>query len=343
MDNKRRFEEAFPGSYFLEKDLQGLSNYLKEQSWYGGDEDLVQVEKPGEGNMNYVLRAITNQRSFIIKQARPYVEKYPQIDAPVERTRVESDFYRAIGTSENLGSYSPSLIHFDFQNNILVIEDLGEGSDLTSIYAKSQNLSESQLDSLIEYLNELHSIEMSDKYPSNISMRRLNHEHIFNFPFNPDNGLNLDDIENGLQACAEKFKNDDELKKKISELGEIYLSETAGVCLLHGDFYPGSWLDTRSGLKVIDPEFSFFGRPEFDLGVFLAHLFFAGHDNSIEQVINSYRPPVDFDHALLAGFTGTEILRRLIGIAQLPLDARLEEKSSLMERARKWILGGRIE
>jgi len=45
----------------------------------------------------------------------------------------------------------------------------------------------------------------------------------------------------------------------------------------------------------------------------------------------------NFNKALLAHFTGIEILRRLIGIAQLPLKLTLLEKKELLERAAKYI------
>ena len=50
--------------------------------------------------------------------------------------------------------------------------------------------------------------------------------------------------------------------------GERYLAE--GSTLLHGDYYPGSWMTVDDAVFVIDPEFSFKGFPEFDLGVMLS-------------------------------------------------------------------------
>ena len=40
-----------------------------------------------------------------------------------------------------------------------------------------------------------------------------------------------------------------------------------GDTLLHGDYYPGSWMRVRERLYIIDPEFSFAGPKEFDLGI----------------------------------------------------------------------------
>ena len=85
MDIKQRFQEIYPTAFFLEKDIPAVEKYLNEQNWLNLNEKVAALEKPGEGNMNFVLRVTTNQRSFILKQARPWVEKFPQIDAPVER------------------------------------------------------------------------------------------------------------------------------------------------------------------------------------------------------------------------------------------------------------------
>jgi 5-methylthioribose kinase len=119
-------------------------------------------------------------------------------------------------------------------------------------------------------------------------------------------------------------------------LGEKYLKK--GTKLLHGDFYPGSWLKTASGLKVIDPEFSFLGDAEFDLGVMIAHLKMAKFDSiQIDEIVKEYTNRSTLDLNLLAQYTGVEILRRLIGLAQLPLKLELHEKLQLVEEAAKKI------
>ncbi len=104
---------------------------------------------------------------------------------------------------------------------------------------------------------------------------------------------------------------------------------------MHGDYYPGSWLRTQKGTKIIDPEFAYLGHAEFDLGVFVAHLKMAQTDDQvIANALAGYEASDrKFDHALFAGFCGAEILRRVIGLAQLPLDLTLEEKEQLLQWA----------
>jgi 5-methylthioribose kinase len=73
-------------------------------------------------------------------------------------------------------------------------------------------------------------------------MRKLNYEHIFEYPFKMENGFDLDGIQLGLQALAIPWLNQ-QLKDKIGCIRTLYLSK--GKYLLHGDYYPGSWLDRR--------------------------------------------------------------------------------------------------
>src|SRR5262249_55836460 len=111
-----------------------------------------------------------------------------------------------------------------------------------------------------------------------------------------------------------------------------------GECLIHGDYFPGSWLRTHDGIKVIDLEFGFFGLPELDLGMMTAHLHLARCEGWIvETATATYQAacPVDLD--LTRRFAGVEIMRRLIGVAQLPLPYGLEEKQRLLEMSREMV------
>lgn len=134
----------------------------------------------------------------------------------------------------------------------------------------------------------------------------------------------------GLQTVATTYKKDERLKKQIQKLGKVYMGQ--GGTLLHGDYYPGSWLRTSGGTGIIDPEFAYVGHAEFNLGVLVAHLKMAQTDDDVIQAgLAAYdHTGREFDHSLFAGFCGAEILRRIIGLAQLPLNLTLDEKEHLL-------------
>ena len=333
-DKRTRFHAAYSTAFFLTaEEPDQLVAFLKKHGWIADDEVILLIEKPGEGNMNYVLRVRTDRQSLIVKQSRPWVERYPQLDAPIERIVVEAQFYDALSEVAGLQSYIPALKGFRKDDFFMVLEDLGEASDFTTIYKKTQQISATELADVVQFISGLHRVsmeEMREPFPDNQSLKTLNAEHIFTYPYLEENGLDLDTVQPGLRTVATTYKKDEPLKKQIQKLGEVYLGK--GGTLLHGDYYPGSWLKTREGTRIIDPEFAYVGHAEFDLGVLVAHLKMAQTDDAVIQAgLAAYEMMGrKFDHALFAGFCGAEILRRIIGLAQLPLDLTLEEKEHLL-------------
>ena len=332
--SSQAFNNQYPGKFYLTEDLQDLISYLSKINFLHPNERLLSVEKPGEGNMNKVLRLQTNERTCIIKQARPWVEKYPTIEAPVERNSIEARYYSAISENITLQQYSPQLKHHDPENFIMMLSDLGSGADFLWMYDREKRLDGASIVALAKYLNELHQIPIQD-FPLNMKMRKLNHEHIFHFPFVIDNGFNLDDVQLGLEQLKQKYAENRELVQNITRLGNQYLE--SGSILVQGDFYPGSWIDTTDGLKVIDPEFCFPGFQEFDLGVFIAHMNLTNQlESNANLLFDHYR--LAYNNHLVYQIAGVEIMRRLIGVAQLPLKISIGEKEALMDKAVNWIL-----
>jgi 5-methylthioribose kinase len=321
----------------LTKELNSQTQeYFIEQGWLEPDEEILDFSKAGEGNMNFVARVCTKDRSFIVKQSRPYVEKYQQVLAPIERIEIENAFYQCTNSSVLIKSFSPEIISFDELNHTLVMEDLGLASDFLSIYVGTLSITEKEIERLVGYLVCLHNLEQTS-FPDNCKMKALNHEHIFHYPFLEANGFDLDTVQKGLQVLSKPFKRNEDLKEKIRVLGLRYLEK--GSTLLHGDFYPGSWLEVGVRLKVIDPEFAFLGDAEFDLAVMLAHFMMAGlGEETIQFAKSHYKKHRKLDEHLLNQYIGVEILRRLIGLAQLPLGLSLEDKKVLAQRAEKMIL-----
>jgi 5-methylthioribose kinase len=313
-----------------------LNDYLIRNKLITSEENVLSYEKAGEGNMNFVMRLVKEGGTFILKQSREYVNKYPQIPAPIERVVVERSFFELVNKDAFLAELSPSVLRFDEANHLLVMEDLGTGSDCLGLYQDPSILNTTEIEGLIAYLIHLHKLRPSS-FPDNGEMKKLNHEHIFYFPFMVENGFNLDDIQPGLQELAMIYKNNKELKKSIDKLGTQYLNK--GNTLLHGDFYPGSWLKVGNGLKVIDPEFGFMGDAEFDLGVMLAHFQIASVEANILNLCkNTYLNEAQINISRLNQYTGVEIMRRLIGIAQLPTSLSLSQKKELLDLAQNLIL-----
>ncbi len=317
------------------KNKSEVEFYLKSKGLLDMDDVILTVEIPGQGNMNLVVRVITIRKSLIVKQAKPYVVKYPQIAAPEDRILVEGAFYNIATTEAFVNSMMPELYYMDAESKIIVFEDLGENTDFTHLFNLENRIAENELIKLVQYLDRLHHAFLKEEkieILNNDAMRKLNHEHLFYFPFLEENGFDLDSVTPGLQAIALKYKTDETLKATIATLGDRYLAK--GDFLLHGDYYPGSWLDTTSVLKIIDPEFCFYGFREFDLGVMYAHLLMTGHGEvELETIKKVYSHFDQIDEVSMMQYCGVEIMRRLIGLAQIPLKADLSIKKELLQKA----------
>ena len=342
ISNAPHFESGKPFILRLD-DPQGLLNYLIRRGHAKQGEALT-AAKAGEGNMNCVVRVHLSNRSVVLKQARPWVEKYPSIPAPVERAASEAHFYRLAAGDPVLAMMMPGLLDYDEGSALLILEDLAPASPLADCYEGAAAIETQLLQKLARYTSALHRLAIpfdERRFLRNEAMRRLNHEHIFEVPLRTDRAWSkvLDQITPGLDSVGEVFRRDREFGETVKSLGQRYL-EHGGASLIHGDLFPGSLLRTGSGeLRVIDPEFSFCGDPEFDIGVFYAHLLLSCQkDDTSSFWLQVALESTPRSKSLALQYAGVEILRRILGVAQLPVSLSLEAKRNLLERSRELVL-----
>ncbi len=322
----------------LEPENRGaLQTLARNHGWIPADVEITDMEVAGAGNMNRVYRArLSNGTSIVFKQAVPFVARYPDIPAPIERLATEHAIYSTLGTHDKVASAMPKLLGYANDVHLLALEDLGPGADFTHLYQADADTPIVPLCELAAWLGELHSLDVdSSTTLANHSMRELNHEHIFEVPYFEDNGVTLS---TALEEAACQLRHNEALMTRIKDLGDVYL-HADGPSLLHGDFYPGSWVrDAQDNCRVIDPEFGFLGPPEFDVGVFRAHLLMASlGDEEAEQVLAHYTGRDGISWELVQGFAGAEVIRRLLGVAQLPVPDDDSLKLAWIEKATQWI------
>ena len=340
---EERFQRDHPEIFFPQgSSKREVERYLRQHKIEGR---VKAVTVAGAGNMNCTLRIHLDGEvpSCVLKQAYPYVAKYPHIAAPHDRLLLEGAFYKHIAPHAALADKMPQVLAEDPVSRIMILEDLGERGDLSFAYQEQANIESSHLEDLATYLAKLHNLDPSPlrgvSLFENRAMRQLNYQHIFEIPFAPNNGLNLDAFTPGLEDLAKTFQKDTPFLERVRHLGQaLYLDD--GPHLLHGDFFLGSCLLDRAGHpRIIDTEFAFLGHGEFDLGVFLAHLHLACQSpHRIGAALKSYAEHRAFEEQLVYAQAGVEIARRLLGVAQLPTSAKLSWKSDLLAQARGWVL-----
>ena len=339
-------EQAFDETQDLVslEDQRGVLKVLQDLQVCGSDESILAIEKAGEGNMNLVMRVVTESRSVIVKQARPWVEKYPTIAAPIDRVLAEIDFYQRIRLHQRLAEVTPEVIAVSTELRLFVMQDLGKSADFTFLYEgeESSEQRDKVFEKAIAWLRILHSCVVENGGQVGCqSLRELNCEHMFSIPFAEPPSISLDSVCPGLELGSLELREDVVLAEISSQLAKTYLEPNSqNSVLLHGDYYPGSWLSTSAGFRVIDPEFCFYGPAEFDLGVLAAHLILchgAADRNTIDWVIESYGR--NAEEPLVQAFAGIELIRRLIGVAQLPLNASLTTRLEWLRLGKSLLKG----
>lgn len=324
-------------------DRAGLTAYLRQRGWLAEDELIESLAPAGDGNMNCTIRVVTSARRLVVKQGRPWVERYPDIPAPPGRTLAEAAFYQVVAAVPAVANRMPPLRGIDVEHCVLAMSDCVGFADVTGVY-EGARLEPAVAEALLGYLAALHRVPVSDPTTlpfANDAMRTLNHAYIFALPLILDaaTAARLEHLTPGLARPAALLATDAALVAAVGRLGDRYLVGPPRA-LVHGDFFPGSWLARGTEVMVIDPEFCFAGAPEFDYGVMAAHLVLADQGASLERRVAQAAAGEGLDVSLVAGFAGVEVLRRVIGVAQLPRLARsLAAKTALLARSRRLILG----
>lgn len=318
-----------------------LPDYLRELGLAGADEEVA-VEKAGDGNINWVRRArLADGRSWIVKQARPALERFPQYQVSTERIVFEAR-YLELARSLHGGGICPEILHFNERERVLILEDLGDAERLDQRLARGWD-ARGVAASLGGFLGAVHAATgdpaLAERF-RNDAMRRLHGDHIFVLPFAP-NDFPLH------PAVAERARalQSDDFRGIAADAYARYL-EPRGA-LLHGDVQAGNVLLPPGGPKLLDAEIAHVGDPAFDLGTLVAHLLMAdiaaGTPDralpSAAEAWSAYRAgnrggPRFAD---VARYAGLEVLRRTVGAARIPAAEGVDASLALIEAAERWV------
>lgn len=209
----------------------------------------------------------------------------------------------------------------------------------------------------------------------NSALCKITEDLVFTCPYLEDCDSN--NITEGNQTFIKtEIFDDNTLKSEVGKLKYKFM--TCSQALIHGDLHTGSIFVKDNKVTVFDPEFSFYGPIGYDIGNVIANLIFSFFNNqskkdemvvafydwvldTITSVVNLYvekynaffaMNEVDnmfgsdcFKEHLLgdiladtAGYTGTEIIRRIVGMAKCEDFTSIEDVGDRIRLERKCIL-----
>ena len=305
----------------------GVPDYLRGLGLAGPGEP-VRVEPAGDGNINWVRRATAlgpPARGYILKQARPALERFPQYHAPTERIVCEARYLERARAWDSEG-VCPRVHRFDEPNRVLVLEDLGKAERLDHALARGADVT-APLAALAGFLGRVHRETRGDAglaaVFANEPMQRLHGDHIFALPYQPNDFP----LPPRTAERAAQLRADSALCATAARAYARYLTPSGA--LVHGDVQAGNILLPPGGVTLLDAEIAHVGDPAFDIGMLLAHALLpaaaSGRAASVRPTLarcwqaytgahGAAGQPAEADALRYAGL---ELLRRTIGAARV--------------------------
>ncbi|WP_165983101.1 S-methyl-5-thioribose kinase [Macrococcus brunensis] len=343
--------------YFL-MDEQAVSDYIKYKTTLFETDELF-VTEIGDGNLNYVFRVSDGDRSVIVKHSGHTARISDEFVLSTDRTIREGHLIQA--HSHYVPDLVPQIILIDPIMKCVIMEDLKDYTILRTALQDGQTfpfLGQELGRYLAETLIRTSDFVMPAKEKKALQKEMINPELceitedlVYTEPFY--NNFNRNELSEDLARVVDRIVyQDPALKSAVAQAKLKFLNKAES--LIHGDLHSGSIFINSSGLKVIDPEFGFFGPAGYDLGNIIAHLFFAHTyasssgrvdqalwiEQTLEEVLQTFRSQaltilqqetIDValrDSSIFAGFineiekdayivAGLEIIRRIVGIAKV--------------------------
>ena len=354
-------------SHFLMK-TQDAKAYAVEVLGYFNPAEPLEAVEIGDGNINYVFKIWNPQtgRSVVIKQADKLLRSSGR-PLDVYRNKIEAEILKIQG--QLAPGYLPEVYHYDETMCALSMEDISAYKNLRKELALghtfdhlAENLSNFLAQTLLPTTDlVLDRAEKKDRVKLfvNKELCDISEDLVFTEPYDDYKGRNIILPEN-MDFVKRFLYEDEQLKGQVAMLRDRFMN--LAQALIHGDLHSGSIFVNQQGMKVIDPEFAFYGPMGYDVGNVIGNLFFAWAnryytapqdkdflrwisqtigdtlDLFLEKFSEAYDQQVSFSlyktplfkanymDELLAdslGYAGTEMIRRVVG------DSKVSEVTSV--------------
>ena len=337
-------------------------DYAKDHLKFFEADEAVTCHEVGDGNINYVfiLKSETTGKTLAIKQAdvllrsagRPLDTKHNKIEAEILKHQ---------------SSLAPGLVPeiYDYNENMLAIamEDISDYQNMRKALMQGRifpTFTDDVVRFMVDTMLPTTDLVLGQKEKKDWVVRYTNPEIceiteklVLAEPFGSPADENVYTEENREFVRDFLYENGD-VRSQVALLRNNFMNNAQA--LIHGDLHSGSIFGNENGIKIIDPEFAFYGPMGYDAGNVIGNLFFALvywtlKDPSNTEMIDwlsstaatvfdrfadrlserwndfvtfdLYREP-GFKKAYIAevladtvGYAGTEIIRRTVGSSKV--------------------------
>ncbi|MEG0550396.1 MAG: S-methyl-5-thioribose kinase [Vagococcus sp.] len=358
---------------------EDVKEYVTKKLSLFSEEAELTIKEVGDGNINYVfiVEDTVTKKSVVVKQADVLLRSSGR-PLDINRNKIEADILKI--QYDLVPAFIPEIYYYDEKMAALTMEDISAYKNLR-YELEAQKTFPKLADEISTFLVEtlLSTTDLvwdrQDKKNQvknfvNIDMCDISEDLVFTEPYNDYKKQNVIIEEN--QAFVESFiYSNQALIAEVAKLRNNYMNNAQA--LVHGDLHSGSIFVNQEGMKVIDPEFAFYGPMGYDIGNVIGNLFFPLAKNEyfdenaefgswLKETIQSIYDQIkekmqvafeekvtlslyqeelfktNYINDIMAdtlGYAGTEIIRRVIGDSKVKevSNAPLGSARVAMERA----------
>ena len=351
-------------------DAEEAKVYAIDALHYFSKDEPLESKEIGDGNINYVFKIYNTEsgKSLVIKQADKFLRSSGR-PLDVYRNKIEAEILKIEGTLAS--EYVPKVYAYDEVMCILAMEDISAYHNLRTELIQGHMYSHLAINIakfLARTLLPTTDIVM-DKQEKKENVKRfinpelcdITEDLVLREPYDDYKNRNI--ILDANKAFVEEhIYNNKYLKTEVAKLRNKYMNDAQA--LLHGDLHSGSIFINEEGIKIIDPEFAFYGPMGYDIGNVIGNLYFAWayhafvnpnnkeflvwiehtikdvYEHTKKELFHTYdtyvKEPLYITEAFKTtyidsilsdslGYAGTEIIRRVIG------DSKVNEVSSIQD------------
>lgn len=260
--------------------IEDAVNYTKDFGIFPQEAEL-RGEEIGDGNINYIFRVIEDKtgKSVVLKQADKFLRSSGR-PLDLDRNRIEAEILRVEG--EYAPEFVPKIYRYDDIMCVIVMEDISAYKNLRKellagkVFPKfADEISSFLADTLLPTTDlVLDRAEKKDRVQAFINKELCDISEclVFTEPYVNDRDRNIVIPEN-MEFVKKYLYDDIELRTEAAKLKNNFMNNAQA--LIHGDLHSGSIFINQDGMKVIDPEFSFYGPMGYDIGNVIGNLFFS--------------------------------------------------------------------
>ncbi len=274
-------------------DTVSVLRFVRARTDFFSQDAHLQAEEIGDGNINYVFRVwdADTGRSLVVKQADRLLRSSGR-PLDMGRSRIEADALRIQG--KLAPGCVPKVYDYCEAMGAITMEDISEFRNLRLELLDGKTFPRFP-DEIADFLSKtlLPTTDLAlDRQKKKALVKRfmnpelcdITEDLVLTEPYWDYKGRNV--LTPGTEDFVkEKLYENAVLQAEVAVLRDRFLN--CPQALLHGDLHTGSIFANLTGIKVIDPEFAFYGPMGYDAGNVIGNLIFAWANKLLTEPKNT--------------------------------------------------------